>query len=312
MLKKWIAEALIAIASITSTTSLHGSETASQGKVITQQVESSYKEGDYNSFLTQLHEQYENAGKAGVLRGLFESTKKASEEKAKQDLAKALKENLNRSELERESEQEILAERENLPAHIQQLLRQNNQLLKERDQKLLDAIAENPELEIVTKVDAVVFHKLPKEQKKALREIETLKYHLPETTEATVENKISALETEYYIKSILLSAAVIHKGEASENFHEKKIALQLEKLDRMQAVAKDANEKKWEQKIADARVAYLAKKALSMDLEGLNDLAVGKVEPKNPVEEKVKQIMMEYQTKMQENYELALGEFDSQ
>ncbi|NGX38485.1 MAG: hypothetical protein K1000chlam2_01659 [Chlamydiae bacterium] len=264
MLKKWIAEILALAISASSLTPLQGQTTQlpSTGNVIIQEVETTYRKGEYDNFLEQIHEQFQSAGKAGVLRGIFESAKTAMKSHP-------------------------------LPLNETMLLG-IRQLDKVRNQRLLDAISENPELEIVNKIDSIVFNSPSLEHTLVLSELDSLKYHMPEDAKGTIENKISSLETEYYIKSLLLEAAAHHSKSISEDFHKKKIALVFEKLDKMQAAAKDSRDPNWQEKIEKAQAAYRTQKAFNMDFEVLKALAIGKVAPENSVEEKVKEIMMDY------------------
>lgn len=257
MFKKTIA----ALLALFSTTLLSANAPIPPGSSIVSEAETSYELGEYDTFLTQLDEQYQRAGKAGILRGLFESAKSTV---LTDDALDAL-----------EAKKARLAS-----------------LKKERDQRLLDAISENPDLEIVKKVDTVVFFALPVEQLQALAELQDLKYHIPQTTDGTIENKISSLETEYYIKSLLLDVVRFHNDAA--NHTHKKIALQLEKLEKMAIAAEESGDRTWQQKIALAKQAYKADKAYKIDLESLQNLAKGSHVPKNPIEEKVATIMMDY------------------
>lgn len=259
MLKKWIAEGLVAMLAISSTSSLEGSAPPPHSGVGTVvQIEDNYRNGEYDIFLRDLHSEYEKAGRAGILRGLFETAKTAYNTPEGQESQKESKEEAEK-------------------------------LAQERNQRLLDAIAENPDLDIVQKVDSVVFHSMHKQQKQVLSELKELKLHIPETAEGTTENRISAVETEYYIKGLLLSLTTNLSTEKS-------IALQLEKFDKMRQIAEDNDDGIWKRKVEIARSAALKESAYNIDLDDLKALAFGDTTPQNPVEEKVKEIMMDYQT----------------
>lgn len=265
MWKKWLAEGLVSLLAITSTTPLEGSTApTTTGRAVVQTVQERYEKGGYDNFFNSLQTEYERAGKAGVLRGLFESAKKTAKPNE---------------------------------GDIEDYRAQIAQLEKVRNQRLLDAIAENPDLEIVTKVDSVVFFSQSEEHKKVLAELDSLKFHIPETAEGTLENKISALETEYFIKSRLLDIVKLHDKISTEELTQKKIALQLKKLDRMLDVAREKKNEEWIQKMNLAKRAYISKTTYDLDLAQLLYLAYEVHVPKNSVEEKVKEIMMDYQNK---------------
>ncbi|NGX60210.1 MAG: hypothetical protein KR126chlam3_01379 [Chlamydiae bacterium] len=266
-MKKWIVEFLALIISMSSQNVLHGAEDhlPPVGVEIVQLVEDAYQKGDYNNFLNKLHEQYQNAGKAGALRGIFESAKAAMQI----------------------TPEKITENRQRYRAGI----RGQNQ---DRNQRLLDAIAANPSLAIVQRIDSIAFFSQSEEESAALIELENLKFHIPETEESTIENQISALETEYYIKSLLLDVGS-HHGKTNTDTTNKKIAITLEKLDKMEDAAKKNQNIIWLEKVRNARAAFLSEKAYRIDLNTLNELASGKIAAENSVEEKVKEIMMDYQ-----------------
>lgn len=264
MLKKWIA-AVLAVALCAGAVPPLGAEEnriPAAGKQMIVEVEASYQKGDYDVFLEQLHEQYQRAGKAGVLRGVFESAKAA---------------------LPQDTEESRKAYRAQMA-----------ELDKERNKRLLEATTDSKETAISQKVAEIASFNLPSEHAEILAELDSLKYKVPKTAEATVQNKISALEIEYYIKSLLLDIAGHKSGSSPEELNKKKIALVLKKLDTMEAVAKEFNDEIWIKKIEIAKGAYRADKAYRMDLDVLNSLAVGKIDPENPVEEKVKGIMIDF------------------
>jgi len=265
MLKNWIAEVIALALSFGTQATLEGAQTPPTGNQIVQQMDEAYQKGEYNAFLTALHAHYETAGKAGALRGIFESAKKAMQ-KTHHEILTSLK--LKRHEVAK--------------------------LSKERNQRLLHAVSENPDLDIVQKVDSVVFSSITDEQNDILTELEALKFEIPETAQATIENKISAIETEYYIKSLLLDIGDHMTKEEMQDLEKKKIILGLAKLDKMFEAANEYGEKKWAEKIEKAKGAYRAQKAFTIDYEVLQNLARGKFDPQNSVEEKVKEIMMDY------------------
>lgn len=265
-MKKWIAEFLALIISISSQASLHGAEgiLPSNGQAIVQEIETAYSHGQYDSFLRDLHDQYQKAGKAGALRGIFESAKssmKLTPEKIEETRKKAHEkvEELNR----------------------------------DRNQRLQDVIGENHDFSIAQKIENVISYSQDEQDREVLSELEALKYHIPETAQATLDNKISALATEYYIKSLLLDAGAHHK-KTNADLRKKKIALNLEKLNKMKQSAQENENFQWIQKLERAKNAFLSESAYQIDVEELNGLATGKIATQNSVEEKVKEIMMDY------------------
>ncbi len=278
-MQKWLGEIFALLISLSSINQLHGDQQTDRGKEFVRQVETSYQNGEYDVFLSQLHQEYQNAGKAGAIRGVFESAKSAIK-----DSPEEIKEKI-------EDNRKELAE-----------------LRKERDKQLLEAITTNPQLPIADKVDSVVFRNTSSEQIQVLKELDNLKYHIPETAIGTIDNKISALETEYHIKSLLLDVASQTANTPSSGLKNNRIALGLEKLDKMEQAAKEANDKIWIKKIQIAKQAFRSEIAFNTDFQVLQALAMGTVQPQNSVEEKVKEIMIDFQSKKQGAYDRNLAQ----
>ena len=150
MFKKWISELIVLAISFGTQATLHGAEAIRSGSQVVQQIDTSYQNGDYDGFLADMHTHFQTAGKAGALRGIFESAKNAMQA-THHDILNSLK--LSRSEIAK--------------------------LSKERNQRLLQAVSENPDLDIVQKVDTVVFTGVTDEQEEILAELEALKFHIP-------------------------------------------------------------------------------------------------------------------------------------
>ena len=168
------------------------------------------------------------------------------------------------------------------------------QLDQERNKQLLEAVGDNKDSAIGNKIEEISSYKISQEQMEVLAELDTLKYQVPQDAKATMDNKIAALEIEYYIKALLLDIASQKSGSSAEELNKKKIALVLKKLDLMEAAAQEYHDEIWMKKIALAKEGFRADKAYKMDVAVLKELAAGNIDPENPVEEKVKGIMIDF------------------
>jgi len=231
------------------------------GKQVFGEVETAYQRGEYDKFLRALDEQYRRAGQAGALRGVFETARTVLQDKA-QEFQEAQKEKIAK-------------------------------LDKDRNRRLLEAVELLPNSAIAKTVDQVVFFKLAPQFQDVLSELASLKYVLPKEGGGIAE-QISALETEYMIKSHLLHIGNHLSESSKEDLGKKKIALSLEKLSRMKTIAREGKDPVWEEKIATAQLAFRIRNAFQWDLQTLRSLGEGELSAKNPVEENVQQIMMEY------------------
>lgn len=265
-MKKWILEILLLSFSFSTLPSLHGEEILPDGAQVVVEIEADYQKGTYKDFLTQLHKQYERAGKAGLLKAIFEKAKTKGRKKF--DDPKVL---------------EALAK-----------YKQTMKLLDEKRNTLLkEAIQEQPDLDIARRVQAVVSFPSDPEHKQLLDEFEKHKFKIPENPVGSLESKIAALENEFYMKSLLLDVAAVRAKKAVK-FNKKKVVLMLEKLSKMENVAKSFKDSYWQSKLDRAKEAFHAENVYKIELDNLESLAQGKVEAKNDVEQKVKEIMMDY------------------
>lgn len=257
-MKKWVSEVIAVLILACNVSPLGAAELPQNGKEIVLQAEEEYRNGKYDDFLAKLHEHYQSAGKAGVVRGVFESAKAA-----------------------------ILSSGRSLEIS-------DSSLVKERDQLLREAVAKNPELGISKRVQAVLSHNLASEHRDILAELEGFKYRSPETALPTAGNKIAALETEYYIKTLLLQIGNHRSGGSAEDLYKKKVVLALQKLDKMDAEARNYESQEWIEKVAKAKEAFRADSSYKIDYDVLKSLANGQIETTNSVEENVKHVMLNY------------------
>ncbi|NGX45246.1 MAG: hypothetical protein K940chlam2_00391 [Chlamydiae bacterium] len=272
-MKKFIAKILLGLFSVTAFTPLHANESdiPEPGHKIVREVQQDYQNGKYDEFLSALHAEYERAGKAGVLRGLFESMKSS------------------------------------MPKEL--LTGQLNPLKdSERNQKLLAITTEHSELAVSKKVEGLLITPLDGETEEIFAELEALKYHLPEEDTATTENKISAIETEYHIKISLLEVAGMRSDSSMDERYKKIAALQFEKMAKLEAAVKESEDSPWKEKIASARGSFENYLAARLDYLSLKDLAAGKIKASNPTEEKVKEVMSGYLAQRQEAMRTQMSE----
>lgn len=261
IMSKWIAEALALVLSMGAITPLHGEAEAEypMGQKIVLEVEKSFRKGKYDTFLSQLDEQYQRAGKIGALRGVYQNAKKGMPSKVLSNMT--------------------------TQDHKDQIQLLNDDLKK----RLVNAIAEDGDSAIAKKVDAVVYFSLDPQSRDLLAELDLLKYSIPEETESTLENKISFLQTEYYLKSLLLNVAHAKSQTAPEELLKRKIALELQKFEEMEDVVKAEGHALWLKKIQKAKQAYRLCLAYQIDYDTLKTLV-----PKTETEKKVKAVMDEH------------------
>lgn len=238
------------------------------GKETVLNVETAYNRGDYTRFLRDLDREYKRAGKAGALRGVFEVARTVSHEKPTQKLAADVMEQLRNVE-------------------------------QKRNRRLLQVIEHSSPTKMAQIIDEVVFNAPSKEEITLLQQFSAFKEELHENHEQLFLDQVSTLEMEYVIKAHLLNIGHIRSGSSAEELAKKKMALHFEKFARMQQIARKKGEKTWVEKIEQARVADKRQTALNWNLYLLQEASIDSQLAEKNVEEKVKQIMMEYQHEVQ-------------
>ncbi len=226
------------------------------GTQLVKEIEDSYRQGQYDAFLKGLNTEFERAGKSGLLKTVFEKMKKGATHKLSSEKAQ--------------------------------------ELLKERNQKLLALCAEHPELDISKRIESIAHPTLDEEHEKALSEIEALRYELSDSKEISVKDALAAIETQSRLKNALYEVAAEKSGSDFDTRMKKKAVLALEKLEKMQRVAEKYNDPAWIDKVKKARLGYEADLVRQIDWEAVKDLTSGKTSPQNDTEKKVVEVMRDY------------------
>jgi hypothetical protein len=225
------------------------------GKDVVAAATIAYEKGEYEPFIASLKAEIERAGKAGVIKNLFE--------KMKEGAAKG--------------------EEKKIDPETVRLL----------SEKLQSICAKEPQLDICKRVDQVAAFTLPPDQEAALQTFKALRYKLPEGKEPlTVEHKLSFIETRFRLLIALLDIAFTKAKTDHETRIKKQTALCLEKFARMKKVV--GEDAAWQEKIALASAATQAKLAYQLDWRVLKEITAAEVAPTtSPVEAEIAQVMRE-------------------
>lgn len=242
------------------------------GHEIVAKIRKDYEKGDYNTFLTKLHEEYQRAGKSGLFRGLIDQKKKT------------------------------VAKRNADPAANVRWQEAKTKLDQERDAKLKEVCETAPDHEVSKRVQSMLAFNLAEEEAEALKLIKDLESKVIGEGQNFEENKLIAIATEYELKHLMLESAGIKKVEDLPAQSEKLFALGLDKLHKMQKAAENFKENKWKALLNKAESSFVASKAHEADLGYLKALGAGKIAPSNQTEEKVKAIMADYLAKSEEQF----------
>ena len=170
-------------------------------------------------------------------------------------------------------------------------------LLKQRDQALIDLCMSYPTSPESTSVKNMIFLTLSAEQKKSLDYLYSLKLKFKGDGKTPLENELIRLDVEYWLKSLSLDAATLEQKDPLNVAVKKQVALELEKLEKMKDAALKDPDSAAGHAILVAYGVYPKHKAVLLEEARLNLLAKGLVAPTSPFEEKAKTIMQSFNEK---------------
>lgn len=225
------------------------------GQDVVSKTRETYSQGQYDDFLSQMEKDYQDSLRANHLEGLA-----ALREAAHVQLS---------------------------PEERQVLDKQFFGLKKERNRQLLAAIKGQEETEFVKKVRSLATE---------LPEHNLIDFHIasPNSSNSQEVNRLIALDLELEYKLIHLDAPLAQGGSVDMR-REKQLALKMQNADRMAglgALLQDTDLKTRVTQYTDHSDEYLARE---WDATDLHALGKGKIQPQNPLEEKVAGILASYQ-----------------
>lgn len=225
------------------------------GREVVSKTREAYAQGQYDEFLSQMEKDYQDSLRQNHLEGLA----------ALRDAAHVQLSAEERAELDKK----FFA------------------LKKERNKQLLAAIRGQEETEFVKKVRSLATE---------LPEHNLIDFHImsPGSSDSQEVNRLAELDLELEYKLIHLDAPLA-KGDSVDMRREKQLALKMQNADRMAglgAVFQDADLKTRIAQYTSHSDEYLARE---WDATDLHALGKGKIQPQNPLEEKVAEILASYQ-----------------
>lgn len=243
------------------------------GKSLVQEVHDLYLQGKYQSFLKALDEEFQRAGKAGILSQLVQE--KQNRLPKTLDPKKWTLESIDLSDLS-----------------------------AERNERLLHTCSEHPDSIVIPLIERVVYFSLDPQQKEAFKVmselyLSTLKEGLSPHTDG-LESELKAIELEAQLKSSLLDIAAMKNKTTFFEIQKKKLAITLRKLDLMEKAAVKAKNEAWIQTIAEVKRGFEGYYGHQLELNWLKQLAKGEIVAADSTEAQVKEIMKQYLSKQKE------------
>jgi hypothetical protein len=166
-------------------------------------------------------------------------------------------------------------------------------LQNERNQKLLDAVADEKRTPFVEKILTAATTTADEGHQKAIDRIASLRALAPGQGKNADENRLIDLDLEYEVKSLHLDLP----GKPALEKREKLVALKMETLTKMVDAAKKFKDASLKEAVNQYAENFDARLSQSWDAADLNALANGKKKPSNALEEKVSAILILYQEK---------------
>jgi len=234
------------------------------GKETVSTVRTAYGEGEYNSFFGEMDASYKEALSENGLETLVQIRSEEADAAlaAKKWEEKALK------------------------------------LQNEKNKELLSLVPEKDDSVFAQKVRSVVANPSTPEQDKAISELHRFIQMAPNSGKNDDENKLISIDVEYEYK--LLHLTLPTTDLSNDEIAEKRIALRMEKMDKMIAASKSFQDHALKQAVGLAAANLDARMARNLDGTDLNALVRGKVKPANELETQVYSVLSTYQEKFSE------------
>jgi|GEM_PF-3223722 len=171
-------------------------------------------------------------------------------------------------------------------------------LRESENRELVELCLSEPSSALTRNVRDMVFFSPSQHEQASLDYLDSLSLKFKGEGKTSVENKLINIDTEFWIKTLALDVLLTQSKINQDTYIKRRAVLQLEKLKQMQ-IATDERD-------VDPKIRSYIKTALSIypqvqvsciTRKYLHDLAIGRVQPHTPTEEKIKQIAIKYHKK---------------
>lgn len=269
---------LIPLLAMTFALPLVGSEQGAQNESIQKEqvispkqklidaVLADYRAGKYSDFLKDTHEEYQELEKKFAHNKLLEERKNLSNMVHDYQLEKA--------------------------SPLQEKI---TSLHEAQNRELMEICLNYPHEKISLEVHDMIFFSPNNQEKESLDYIHALSHKFKGDGLSPIENKLIAIDIEFWIKNIALEIAYTQKKPDHDSFAKKILVLQLEKIKQMEEACKgDLIDPKIKAHV-DTAVAVLPKiYASSATHKYLLALGRGKMTPSTPAEKEMQAVMAKY------------------
>lgn len=230
------------------------------------QILKEYQEGKHRSFLNQIDKIYQSARKKWQYNSLLEKRKTLSKvEKGSED---------------------------RYPPELGKKVKALNEKL---DRELIEFCLENPHLNLSKALKEMVFFTASSEEQASLNFIEEVKSKFEGDGKSPLENKLIAIDTEFWLKSNEIEGELINNKMDTSTYITKDFILQLEKLSQMQiACEQETNAFEMLAHIKTALSIFPKTHRIALTKKHLLDLAKEKAIPESQEEEKLQAIVLKY------------------
>ncbi|MCP5506640.1 MAG: hypothetical protein H7A38_07150 [Chlamydiales bacterium] len=269
---------LVPMLALSLTLPLVGSEETAQNEPVTVEqtlspqqklidaVLADYRAGKYNNFLKQSDEDYKDSEKKFAHNDLLEQRKKLS------------------TMVHDYGNEKTTSLQEKITA-----------LHNAEHRELMKICLKHPNEKISSEVRDMIFFSPSKKEQESIEYIHGLSLKFKGDGLSPIENKLIAIDTEFWLKNMALEIAHVQKKTDQDSFEKKALVLQLEKIKQMQEACKgDLTDVKIKSYVETAATVLPKVYASSATHKHLLALGRGKVAPSTPAEQEMQGVVAKY------------------
>lgn len=236
------------------------------------EVLTDYREGRYSSFLKKMDRTYQEGNKKWEYNSVLEERKKLST--MVQDYG-------------REKADDFKTKM--------------HALMEAQDRELANVCINHPDEKFSREVRDMVFFSPSPEEQDSLDYLHELSYKFKGDGKTPLENKLIAIDTEFWLKDLSLGVAKAQNKVDTETFQKQHIVLQMEKLSKMREAceADEFGDIKTQALVKGACALMPKVHASAVTRQHLMALGQGKIEPRTETEKEMQAVIAKYLEKEQ-------------
>ena len=168
-------------------------------------------------------------------------------------------------------------------------------LQEAQDQELLEIALNHPNEKISREVRDMIFFSPSKEEEKSIEFVHALSLKSKGDGNSPIENKLIAIDTEFWIKTLALEISKAQNKIDQDTFQKQLLVLHLEKIRQMRNACEESGNDQETKSCVETAAAVLPKLyASAATRKYLNALGKKKVAPRDSLEQEFQRVMVKY------------------